>query len=106
MAWGAWYGDFLDPTSFLDLFISNQKQNYTRWENPLYDALLEKAESEKDKKSRANTLKQAEKLILEEAPIIPILVKSKNNLIRPYVKGYYNNLRDLHPLREVYMVKR
>ena len=106
VAWGAWYGDFLDPTTFLDLFISNQKQNYTGWENPLYDALLKKATEEGGKQNRSNTLKQAEKLLLEEAPIIPILVKSKNNLIRHYVKGYHNNLRDLHPLRDVYMVER
>ena len=103
MSWGAWYADYLDPMTFLELLQSKNAQNYTGWSNPDYDALLHEAAHEVLSSSRTELFSQAEMLLLREAPIIPVMVKAQNALVRPYVKGYYSNLLDLHPLRDVYL---
>ncbi|OGQ04057.1 MAG: hypothetical protein A3F82_06910 [Deltaproteobacteria bacterium RIFCSPLOWO2_12_FULL_44_12] len=105
ISWGGWTGDYLDPNTFLELFTSDNRQNYTGWANKTYDALVKEAQATLDLTKRADLFKQAEAILLEEAPVIPVLVKSKTYLIQPYVKGYYPNLIDAHPLRDVVSLK-
>lgn len=106
LLWGGWYGDYLDPKTFLDLFLSEGRQNVSGWKNTKYDKLMEKADKVETKKERMEFFQQAESLLLEEAAVIPILVKTKTYLVQPYVRGYHPNLLDIHPMRDVYSVRR
>ena len=103
IGWGAWVADYLEPTTFLELMESDHAQNYTGWSNTHYDALVKEGEHEPNRLLRAQKLEEAEGLLLDEAPIIPVLVKAQSALVRPYVKGYVSNLLDIHPLRDVYL---
>ncbi|MDO8494195.1 MAG: peptide ABC transporter substrate-binding protein [Deltaproteobacteria bacterium] len=105
VSWGGWYGDYPDPNTFLELYVSDNSQNFARWKNEEYDRQMLQAQTTNDLKRRANFFQEAEKIILEEAPILPVLTKAKTYLIQPYVKGYYPNLLDIHPLREVYSLR-
>ncbi len=68
-----WYGDYGDPTTFLDLSRTGDGNNDRGYSNPAYDALLERAASEPDPQRRLNILADAERLIMEEdVPMIPI----------------------------------
>jgi oligopeptide transport system substrate-binding protein len=93
-----WTGDYLDPNTFLDMFVSGGANNQTGWSSPEFDALIDAAAREPDRELRATLLHRAETILLDEAPIIPIYYRVSKNMVRPYVSGFYENLQDVHPL--------
>ncbi len=106
ISWGGWYGDYLDPNTFLELFEGKNAQNYSNWSNAQYDALMQKARKTTDIPLRMALFQQAEAILVNEIPVMPVLVKSKNYLMQPYVSGYYSNLLDNHPFRDIRMLDR
>lgn len=95
-----WIGDYSDPQNFLFLFESqNLGFNYPRWENPEYDALMQKAAQTIDIDERAAVLKQAEELLLKEMPIIPIMYYSSGSLVSDKLKGWEDNVMNVHGTR-------
>lgn len=98
---GEWGGDYLDPTTFLDLLQSGNGNNCTGWASPTYDQLLVKAAHELEPSRRHDILRSAEKLMLEEAPFVPLFYYVSRELRRPAVKGWHGNLLDLHPVKFV-----
>jgi oligopeptide transport system substrate-binding protein len=99
----AWTGDYLDPTTFLDLLRRDDGNNATGWANPRYDALLDEAGRTVDPAARFAVLRQAEALMLEEAPVVPLYYVPMRVLRRPEVKGWHENLLDTHPLKAVWL---
>lgn len=97
IARGGWIGDFNDPTTFLDLFQSTSGVNWSGWGNTQYDALLAAAATEQDAAARAALLREAEQLLLEQAPVLPLYFYVSNYLRSPQLKGWHSNLLDLHP---------
>ena len=96
-----WVGDYLDPTTFLDLLRAGASNNGTTWASAEYDALLNQADAMLDRKRRFELLQRAETLMLEDAPIVPLYFPPLRELRHPAVKGWHNNLLDLHPLKFV-----
>ncbi len=97
IARAAWIGDYLDPNTFLELFMSDNGNNRTGWSNARYDALLRAAASTQDQPSRFAIFQQAEALLMEELPLIPIYIYTRNFLLSPDVKGWHANILDHHP---------
>ncbi|WP_108670253.1 peptide ABC transporter substrate-binding protein [Peribacillus acanthi] len=64
--------DYADPINFLENFQTGLSMNRTGWSNPTYDKLIKDAKNEADEKKRFELMYQAEKLLMEEAPIFPI----------------------------------
>ncbi len=93
-----WGADYADPNTFLDLFVTGGENNETGWGNRRYDELIQLAQSQIDPKERMRTLREAERILMDEQPIIPIYFYVSRNLVRPYVKGFFANSRDTHPL--------
>ena len=83
-----WVADFADPVSFLDVFRSNDGNNWTGWKNPHYDQLLVQATATKDPTARFEVLRQAEALLLAEVPIAPIVFLARTYRIHPAVKNW------------------
>ncbi len=96
-----WVGDYNDPHTYLELFTSESSINMTGWKNAEYDALIAKSTMERDPARRFGYLQQAESLLLNEAPVIPVYVEILHMLVKPYVKGFYGNLMDVHPFQGV-----
>jgi oligopeptide transport system substrate-binding protein len=48
-------------------------------------------------------LERAERILMDELPIIPIYYYVSRNLVKPYVRGWYNNLQDIHPLNTIWI---
>ena len=86
-----WVADYPDPEDFLDLKFHSQRSranNETRYANAEVDQLLEQARGEKDSARRMELYQQAERLILADAPWIPLFHEKNIMLVKPYVQGY------------------
>ncbi|CAM2925953.1 peptide ABC transporter substrate-binding protein [Rariglobus hedericola] len=91
-----WIGDFNDPATFTDLFTSTSGNNNTGWKNPAYDRLIEAAGREQDTAKRFELLRQAEAIVLAEAPVAPVFFGTRTYLIHPDVKGWIPALLGVH----------
>lgn len=70
---GSWYGDYGDPTTFLDLSRTGDGNNDRKYSNPAYDALLDRAAAEADPQKRLDILSEAERMqVEEELPVLPL----------------------------------
>lgn len=70
---GGWFGDYPDPTTFLELNRSTDGNNDRAYSNPTYDALLDAAAAELDRPKRAALLREAERILVEEdMPLMPL----------------------------------
>jgi oligopeptide transport system substrate-binding protein len=92
----SWIGDYPDPNTFLELFVSGGENNKTGWSNPRYDALVEAARGTVDAGERMELLAQAEGILLEELPILPIYTFASQNLVDPNLGGFHANVQDEH----------
>lgn len=103
IARAAWIGDYVDPHTFLSLFVTGGGNNRTGWSNPEYDDLLQQAEMESDQARRFELFQQAESILVTEMPMIPVYTYSKVYLMSPDVRGWHPNLLDHHPYKYVYL---
>ena len=100
VARAGWIGDYSDPQNFLFLNMSdNPGFNYGNYNNPEYDDLMEQAEQEQDLQRRAEILAEAERVFLRDVPQVPILHYSSTSLVSPKLKGWEDNVRNVHPTR-------
>jgi oligopeptide transport system substrate-binding protein len=99
----AWVGDYLDPNTYLDMFVTDGENNCTGFSNPQYDQLIADAAREPDVAKRRQILESAERLLMDEMPIIPVYFYVSRNMVRPRVRGFYNNLQDTHPLNAIWI---
>ncbi len=97
----SWVGDYNDPNTFLDCFVTDRGNNRTGWSNARYDALLAQAARTIDASRRFTLLREAETLLVEEAlPLLPIFHYVGIALYNAdRLGGFSQNLLDEHPLR-------
>jgi peptide/nickel transport system substrate-binding protein len=101
-----WYADYPDPDNFLyPLFHSQSPTNYFRYRNPTVDKLLDDARRETDDLRRVDLYRQAEQIILNDAPMITLLHYMYEMVLQPYVEGMeVSALGDPYvPLRKVWL---
>ena len=88
MARLGWSGDFNDALTFLDQYRSaDAGNNYTGWENADYAKYLEEAAKETDANKRLEILKKAEKVLMDEMPVIPIYDYTQVSVKKDNIKG-------------------
>lgn len=103
IAQGAWSADYMDPFTFLNLFYTDGADNATGWSDPKYTRMLDDANRTLDPQKRYELLAQAETLLLDAQPIIPLMTTATNWVKKPYVKGMYPNAGTLHAWKYVYI---
>jgi oligopeptide transport system substrate-binding protein len=104
IARAGWIGDYADPNTFLDMFVTGRGNNETGWSNKEYDSLLDAATREQDPGKRMEMLQKAERILcVDDLPVIPIYYYVNQGFLRPRVKGFFENLRDQHPLQYMYI---
>jgi oligopeptide transport system substrate-binding protein len=91
-----WAGDFLDPVTFLDLFVGSGGNNWTGWSDPAYDALVRQASSTLDASARPGAFQPVEAYLLEHGPVAPLYYGAHAYLIRPEVHGWEPALLGYH----------
>lgn len=82
-----WVGDYFDPSTMLKLFKSNGSNNDTGYSNPEVDKLLDQASVELDEAKRLDLYHQAEAIVMNDMPVIPIFYYTDIVCINPKVKG-------------------
>jgi oligopeptide transport system substrate-binding protein len=104
-----WYADVPDPDNFLfKLFHSRSPRNIFGYANPTVDDLLTGARAERDLHRRLELYRRAEQLILDDAPILPVLHYTYERLFQRYVRNVeVNGLGDAYiPLRKIWLERR
>ena len=107
VSYSSWIGDYNDPNTFLDMFMSKNGNNRTGWSNPRYDSLMREGNAQVDLKTRMRILRQAETILVhDDAPIIPLFFEKGINLYRPdEIGGVYGNPIDEHAIHAMYRKK-
>jgi oligopeptide transport system substrate-binding protein len=77
-----WIGDYPDPNTFLDIFMSQGGNNNTGWSNKTYDEYLHKAAISLKPTERMSIFSQAEELLMKELPLAPIFFYSNLRLVK------------------------
>lgn len=103
LAMAGWIGDYLDPTTFLDMWTRDNGNNNTGWSSAEYEGLLREAAQKADPADRLATLARAEETMLADFPILPIAWYSRLYLHRPEVKGWHPLVLDNHPWKHIHL---
>ena len=98
----AWIGDYPDPFTFLGIFVSTGEQNNTGWKNPNTTA-SSPIPSIAGPTERLADFQQAERILLDEAPIAPVFFYTNVYLLQPSVKGWYSNVLNRHMPKFIYL---
>lgn len=82
-----WIGDYMDPMTFMDILVSTDANNDPKYKNPKYDELVSSAKKESDPAKRMQIIHDAEKVMMNDMPLIPVAFYVSNVACKSYVKG-------------------
>jgi ABC-type transport system substrate-binding protein len=102
----AWFADIPDPDNFLNILLgSKSRYNFMQYSNPEVDRLLSQALTETEILRRVELYREAERLILADAPMIPWIYLTFESLFQPYVKGLEISAlgRPYIPLKKIWL---
>ena len=100
-----WIGDYADAYTFLQLFQTGHGQNHTGYSNPDFDRLLRRAEQEIVNARRQRLLREAERLLLQGQPLLPLYTYVTKRLVSPQVGGWTPNIMDHHYSKHMYLLR-
>ena len=100
---GSWIADYPDAENYLGVFYGKNPAppNYTRYKNPVYDDLYEQAIAEKNDSVRYKLYQQMDRMIIENAPVVPLWYDMAIHLVHTNILNFFPNSLNLLELREV-----
>ena len=100
---GSWIADYPDAENYLSVFYSNNPAppNYTRFKNKDYDLLYQSSLNEINDSARYEIYRQMDRIIIEEAPVVPLWYDMVLHLVHTNIKGFYPNSLNMLELRRV-----
>ena len=87
-----WIGDYIDPMTFIDLWVSDGPFNDAKFNNPEYDRLVKEAKATTNQKVRMENMRKAEKILMEAMPVVPVYFYTQPYAQKPYVTGVFKPL--------------
>ena len=104
---GSWIADYPDAENYLSVFYSKNPAppNYTRYKNPAFDKLFESALAETNDSLRYELYKEADQVMINDAPVIPLWYDEWIHFTQPEIKNFNVNGLNLLELRKVYKNK-
>ncbi len=91
-----WGPDYADPMTYLNMWITDNNNNYGKWSNTEYDQIIADCTTGQyvgDAEARWAAMYEAEKIVMEEAVIVPVYTKADANMIKSNVSGI-----EFHPV--------
>ena len=100
---GSWIADYPDAENYLSVFYSKNPAppNYTRYKNIAYDLLYEKSLNETSDTARYKIYRQMDKMIVEDAPVVPLWYDMALHLVHTGIKNFKPNSLNMLELRKV-----
>ncbi len=99
----SWVGDYLDPNTFLELFVTGNGNNKTGFSSAEYDSLMRAAAEERDQVKRMEFFQQADQILVEQIPILPLYTYQWNRLVSPNVHGWSDNPMEYFSFKNVWL---
>ena len=101
---GSWIADYPDAENYLSVFYSKNPAppNYTRYRNDEFDRLYEQCLTENNDSIKMNLYQQMDRMVIEDAPVVPLWYDEVIRLTRPSVKNFETNGLNLLELRRTY----
>lgn len=100
LARAGWIADYKDPANFLDLCKTGTGNNYGSYSNKQYDDLMAQAAVSASPEDRMKKLSEAEAIgVARDLCVMPLLYYSYHNLVSDKLKGWEENVMDIHPTR-------
>lgn len=100
---GSWIADYPDAENYLSVFYGKNPAppNYTRYKNAAFDLLYEKALSEKNDSLRYKLYQQMDRIIINDAPVVPLWYDMAIHLVHLNIQNLYPNSLNLLELRSI-----
>ena len=99
----SWVGDYNDPNTFMDMFLTGGGNNNCGWSNKRYDELIALAAKETDKTKRYDIFREAETILIrDEMPVCPLFNYVVLMFYSDRLGGIAGNLMDEHPFRTMH----
>ncbi|OAT54994.1 periplasmic substrate-binding component of an ABC superfamily oligopeptide transporter [Providencia heimbachae ATCC 35613] len=86
-----WCADYNEPTSFLNMMLSENSNNTAFYKNKSFDALLEKALIAPNDLARKQIYQQAESVLDADSAIVPVYYRVSARMVKPTVGGFKGN---------------
>ena len=103
LALASWLGDYLDPLSFLDVYLANSGHNDSSYPGPEFNRLVAAAAATSELAPRFALFQQAEAQLMRDLPSLPLYHRPNLHLVHPSVRGYESNLMDMHPYTAIWL---
>jgi oligopeptide transport system substrate-binding protein len=84
-----WIGDYIDPLTFIDMWVTDGPYNDASYSNAQYDEYVQIARNSVDQAERMEAMRNAEELLMEEMPVVPIYFYTQPYAQKSYVTGVY-----------------
>ena len=100
---GSWIADYPDAENYLSVFYGKNPAppNYTRYNNPRFNQLYDEAMLAETDSARYRLYQQMDRLIIEDAPVVPLWYDQVIHMVNPRVQHFYPNSLNLLELRQV-----
>ncbi len=100
IARAGWIADYKDPETFLGISRKATSTNYAQYASDEYEDLMNKAAAAGGNAAeRMKLLSQAEAVLMRDTGQVPLLYYSYHNLVSPKIKGFEDNVMNVHPTR-------
>uniref|UniRef100_UPI0038916BB0 ABC transporter substrate-binding protein n=1 Tax=Lacibacter sp. MH-610 TaxID=3020883 RepID=UPI0038916BB0 len=99
----SWIADYPDAENYFSVFYSKNPSppNYTRYNNPAFDALYEQSTKEPNDSIRYKLYQQMDQIIINDAPVVPVWYDMVIHLVQPQVQNFKPNALNWLELRRV-----
>jgi oligopeptide transport system substrate-binding protein len=100
VARAGWIADYKDPETFLGITRKASGNNYSDYDSPKFEELMDKAAAAGgDPAARSKLLSEAERVMIDDVGLMPLLYYSYHNIVSSKLKGFEDNVMDVHPTR-------
>jgi len=102
----AWCSDYNEPSSFLNMLLSNSSNNTAHYKSAAFDKAIADTLTAKTDEERASLYQKAEQQLDKDSAIVPVYYYVNARLVKPYVGGYTGkDPQDNVYVKDLYIIK-
>ena len=101
-----WCADYNEPTSFLNMVLSDSSNNTVHYKSPAFDKLIADTLKVTDEAQRSELYSKAEQQLDKDSAIVPVYYYVNARLVKPWVGGYSGKdpMDNIH-VKDLYIIK-